>query len=200
MLKSLLGSGVNTKWRESRACLVAGGICRIPGLITAASRGWGASALSFMQSFRFPSLNKNLRAQGVCCVVINDPPLCRRLLSPPSRLLCREEVISSVYPLQTAHWQFQWLLQVLTVCRGLSRGFGMLSWTVAAAGRSWRWHAVPRWPVAVPIKLHRCAVCSAGFSLAMDCGSCLGSSLEPGLLSPSSEMHKPRQKWFVRMG
>lgn len=38
-----------------------------------------------------------------------------------------------------------------------------------------------------------------GFVISHGCGSCLGSSLEPGLLSPSREMNKPRHKWCVGM-
>lgn len=52
--------------------------------------------------------------------------------------------------------------------------------------------------MAVATELQHCAEC-VRFFISHVCGSCLGSSLEPVLLSPSSEMDKPRQKWFVRM-
>lgn len=64
-----------------------------------------------------------------------------------------------------------------------------------ALGRSW-WVAGRAW---LAMKLQHCAVCLSGVSLAMDVGHAWGAAWSPGLLSPSSQMHEPRQKWFVRM-
>lgn len=54
--------------------------------------------------------------------------------------------------------------------------------------------AVPRWPMAVATEL--CPVLLR-FFISHVCGSCLGSSLEPGLLSPCSErINRGRNGWL----
>lgn len=90
-------------------------------------------ALSFTQSFRFPSLNKSLRAQGVVCGDKSPTPLSGRLLSPQSRLSVpgAGDFISPCLPSANcclAHPQFKWHLEILSVRRGLRSGFGLLSW------------------------------------------------------------------------